>query len=134
MIEKVDHIGVAVNNIDDALKFYTENLGMECKDVEDVPQQKVKVAFLPVGESKIELLEPSSDESPVKKFLDKKGEGVHHIALHVDDIEKKLEELKDKGVKLIDEEPRDGAHGAKIAFIHPKSTGGTLVELCQKRN
>ncbi|UMZ73491.1 methylmalonyl-CoA epimerase [Natranaerofaba carboxydovora] len=134
MVEKVDHIGVAVNNIDDALKFYTENLGMECKDVEEVPQQKVKVAFLPVGESKIELLEPSSDESPVKKFLDKKGEGVHHIALHVDNIEKKLEELKNKGVKLIDEEPRDGAHGAKIAFIHPKSTGGTLVELCQKRN
>ncbi len=132
MIEKVDHIGVAVNNIDDALKFYTEHLGMECKDVEEVPEQKVKVAFLPVGESKIELLEPSSDDSPVKKFLDKKGEGVHHIALHVDNIEKALADMKEKGVKLIDEEPRDGAHGAKIAFIHPKSTGGTLVELCQK--
>lgn len=132
MINKIDHIGVAVNSIDDALKFYTEHLGVQCKDIESVPEQKVKVAFLPVGESNIELLEPSTDDSPVKKFLDKKGEGVHHIALHVDDLEKALEDLKNKGVKLIDEEPRRGAHDAKIAFIHPKSTGGALVELCQK--
>ena len=132
MPDKIDHIGVAVESIDDALKFYQEYLGVECEHVEEVPDQKVKVAFLPVGESNIELLEPTSDDSPVKKHLEKKGAGVHHVALHVNDIKKSLDDLKGKGVKLIDEEPRDGAHGAKIAFIHPKSTGGTLVELCQK--
>ena len=132
MPDKIDHIGVAVESIDNALKFYQDYLGIECEHVEEVPDQKVKVAFLPVGESNLELLEPTSDDSPVKKHLEKKGAGVHHVALHVNDIKKSLDDLKDKGVKLIDEEPRDGAHGAKIAFIHPKSTGGTLVELCQK--
>ncbi len=132
MVKKIDHIGVAVNSIDDALKFYTEHLGMECKDVEEVKDQKVKAALLPVGESQVELLEPTSDDSPIKKFLEKKGEGFHHIAFYVDNIEKTLEDLKEKGVRLIDEKPRDGAHGAKIAFIHPKSTGGPLVEICQR--
>lgn len=132
MIDKIDHIGVAVHNLDDALNFYQNQLELECGGVEEVPDQKVKVAFIPVGESNIELLEPTTSDSPVKKHLEKKGSGVHHVAMHVEDLEKSLEDLKNKGVRLIDEEPRDGAHGAKIAFIHPKSTGGILLELCQK--
>lgn len=132
MIEKIDHIGIAVKSIDEALKFYTEVLGLKCTGTEEVAEQKVRTAFVPTGESEIELLESTSDEGPISKFIEKKGEGIQHIALRVDNIEKTLEELKSKGIMLIDEKPRYGAGGAKIAFVHPKSTKGVLLELCQR--
>lgn len=132
MINKIDHIGVAVKSIDEALKFYTDVLGMECKGTEEVAEQKVRTAFIPTGDSEIELLESTSEDGPIAKFIERKGEGIQHIALRVLDIEKALEELKAKGVMLIDEKPRYGAGGAKIAFIHPKSTKGVLLELCQR--
>jgi len=132
MIEKIDHIGIAVKSIDEAIKFYTDILGLECTGTEEVAEQKVKTAFIPTGESEIELLEATSEESAIAKFIEKKGEGIQHIALRVNNIEKALEDLKSKGVMLIDEKPRYGAGGAKIAFIHPKSTKGVLLELCQR--
>lgn len=132
MIKKIDHIGIAVKNIEEVSKFYKDVLGLEITGIEVVEEQKVKTAFIPVGDSEIELLESTSDDSPIAKFIEKKGEGIQHIALQVDNIEKTLEELKQKGVKLIDEVPRYGAGGAKIAFVHPKSTNGVLLELCQR--
>ncbi len=132
MPEKIDHIGIAVNSIENALTFYRDQLGLEMKEVEEVEEQKVKVAFLPVGESKIELLESTDPEGPVAKFIAARGEGFQHVALRVENLRDKLAELKAKGVRLIDDEPRRGAGGAQIAFIHPKSTGGILVELCQR--
>ncbi|NLX84077.1 MAG: methylmalonyl-CoA epimerase [Synergistaceae bacterium] len=128
----VDHIGIAVNSIDESLKFWETTLGIKCHGVEEVVEQKVKTAFLPLQDTEIELLEPTSPESPVAKFIEKKGEGIHHIALRVDNLEATLAELKEKGVRLIDEKPRCGAGGAMIAFIHPKSTGGILLELSQR--
>jgi len=132
MIKKIDHIGIAVKSIEEASKFYKDVLGLEITGVEVVEEQKVKTAFIPVGDSEIELLESTSDDGPIAKFIEKRGEGIQHIALQVDDIEKTLEELKQKGIKLIDEIPRYGAGGAKIAFVHPKSTNGVLLELCQR--
>jgi len=132
MIEKIDHIGIAVSDIDEALAFWEQALGLAFAGVEVVESQKVKTAFLPVGEAMIELLEPTSDDSAVAKFMEKKGAGIHHIALYTDDIEGDLARLADAGVKLIDETPRRGAHGKLIAFVHPKSTGGVLLELCSK--
>ncbi len=132
MVKKVDHIGIAVSNLDEALKFYEEVLGMNLHGTEIVEEQKVKVAFLPIGDTEIELLESTEKEGPIAKFIEKKGEGIQHIAYRVDDIEKALEEMKQKGIRLIDEKPRYGAGGAKIAFLHPKSTNGVLVELCQR--
>ncbi|AEM79675.1 methylmalonyl-CoA epimerase [Thermoanaerobacter thermohydrosulfuricus] len=132
MIKKIDHIGIAVKSIEEASKFYKDVLGLEITGVEVVEEQKVKTAFIPVGDSEIELLESTSDDGPIAKFIEKRGEGIQHIALQVDDIEKTLEELKQKGIKLIDEVPRYGAGGAKIAFVHPKSTNGVLLELCQR--
>lgn len=131
-ISKVDHIGIAVKDLEEALKLYRDILQLEVTDVEEVPDQKVKVAFIPVGESKVELLEPTTDDSPVAKFIAKRGEGIHHITFRVDNLEKALEEAKAAGIRLIDETPRLGAGGAKIAFLHPKSTGGVLLELCQR--
>ncbi|WP_323053823.1 methylmalonyl-CoA epimerase [Thermoanaerobacter sp. RKWS2] len=128
----MDHIGIAVKSIEEASKFYKDVLGLEITGVEVVEEQKVKTAFIPVGDSEIELLESTSDDGPIAKFIEKRGEGIQHIALQVDDIEKTLEELKQKGIKLIDEVPRYGAGGAKIAFVHPKSTNGVLLELCQR--
>lgn len=128
---KIDHIGIAVQSLEEAALPY-KMLGLELTHVEEVPEQGVKVAMLPVGESKIELLEPLSSESPIAKFLEKKGSGVHHIAFSVEDIEGELKRLQKEGLRLIDEQPRQGAHGAQIAFLHPKSTHGVLVELCQK--
>ncbi len=128
----VDHIGIAVKNIDQSAKFYTDLLGLKLTGTEEVTEQKVRTAFIPAGESEIELLESLSPDGPIGKFIEKNGEGIQHIALRVDDIEAALEELKNKGVKLIDEKPRYGAGGAKIAFIHPKATGGVLLELCQR--
>jgi len=132
MIKGIDHIGIAVKSIDEALKFYEDVLGLQCTGVEEVSEQKVRTAFIPTGGSEIELLESTSEDGPISKFIEKKGEGIQHIALRVDDIEKALEEIKSKGLILIDEKPRYGAGGAKIAFIHPKSTKGVLLELCQK--
>lgn len=132
MAMKIDHIAIAVHSLEEALKVYRDLLGLELKGVEQVPEQGVRIAFLPVGESRIELLEPLSAESPVAKFLEKRGEGIHHICFEVEDLEKTLQDLANKGVKLIDEQPRIGAHGRKMAFVHPKSLHGVLLELYQK--
>jgi methylmalonyl-CoA/ethylmalonyl-CoA epimerase len=131
MLTKINHIGIAVNSLDEAIPFYRDSLGMEFKGVEEVTEQRVKVAFLAIGESKIELLEPTSPESPVALFLGKNGQGIHHIAYQVADIAAAIAELERGGARLIDKTPRKGAHGALIAFIHPKSSSGVLTELCQ---
>ncbi|HPF83828.1 hypothetical protein SDC9_185356 [bioreactor metagenome] len=128
----VDHIGIAVKSIDDALAFWQSALGVKCTGVEEVEEQKVKTAFLPIGDTEVELLEATSDESPVAKFIEKKGEGIHHLAIRVENLEAALAELKEKGIRLIDETPRYGAGGAKIAFVHPKSTGGILLEISER--
>ena len=128
---KIDHIGIATNGIDDAARFYIESLGLQIEHVEDVASQKVRVAMLPLGESRVELLEPTSEDSPISKFLAKRGPGIHHIAVRVPDIRASLAELKEKGARLIDEEPRTGAGGCLVAFIHPSSTGGVLLELVE---
>ena len=130
MLTKINHIGIAVHSIEEALPFYRDSLGMTLKGTEEVPSQKVKVAFLAIGESKIEQLEPTSPESPVAKFLEKSGPGVHHVAYGVPDVEKAIAQLIAAGARMIDAVPRAGAHGAKIAFIHPKSSGGVLTEIC----
>lgn len=128
----IDHIGIAVNSIEASLPFWESALGVKCTGTETVEDQKVTTAFLPLKDSEIELLEATSPESPIAKFIEKKGEGIHHLAIRVDDLEKALAELKEKGVKLIDEQPRKGAGGAMIAFLHPKATGGILLELSQR--
>ena len=128
----IDHIGIAVNSIDEAMKFWEGALGVKCHGVEEVAEQKVKTAFLPIDDSEIELLEGTSEDSPVSKFIAKNGQGIQHIAIRVADIEAALAELKEKGVRLIDDQPRIGAGGAKLAFLHPKATGGVLLELCQR--
>jgi len=131
---KVDHIGIAVPNLEESLKFYEGVLGLKAEDTEVVEAQKVKVAFLPTGDSEMELLESTDPDGPIAKFIEKKGAGIQHVALRVDDIEAALAELKEAGVKLIDEKPRYGAGGARIAFLHPKATGGVLLELCQRED
>ncbi len=128
----IDHIGVASKDMKAALEFFVEKLGLESMGFETVEEQAVRVAFLPLGEGEIEILESTRPDGPVAKFIESKGEGVQHIALRVDDLEAALEELKAKGVRLIDEKPRRGAGGARIAFIHPKETHGVLLELCQR--
>jgi methylmalonyl-CoA epimerase len=128
----IDHIGIAVKGITECSNFYTELLGLDMIGSEVVEQQKVRTAFIPTGGSEIELLETTAPDGPIGKFIEKNGEGIQHIALRVDDIELALAELKSKGVRLIDETPRYGAGGAKIAFIHPKATNGVLLELCQR--
>ena len=133
MVSKIDHIGIAVSNLDEAVKLYKDVLGLELHGTEVVPEQKVKVAFLPVGDTEVELLESTSADGPIAKFIETKGQGIQHIAFRVDDIEAALEEMKAKGMRLIDEKPRYGAGGAKIAFLHPKSTGGVLIELCERK-
>ncbi|GAB4303388.1 MAG: methylmalonyl-CoA epimerase [Desulfuromonadia bacterium] len=131
MLRRIDHIGIAVPSLEGALPFYRQNLSLPFHGIEEVPDQKVRVAMLGIGESKIELLEPTSPDSPVARFLEKSAPGIHHIAYAVDDIETTLARLKGEGVRLIDETPRTGAHGARIAFIHPRSSSGVLTELCQ---
>ena len=131
-ITKVDHIGVAVRSLAEATRFYTEVLGLEVAGTETVADQKVRVAFIPIKETNIELLESTDPEGPVAKFIESKGEGIQHIALHVENIEEALEELKKKGARLIDQTPRKGARGIRIAFVHPKETKGVLLELCQE--
>ena len=128
---RIDHIGIAVTNMDEAIKVY-EDLGFKVTSTEVVEEQKVKVAFLPCGDSEIELLESTDPEGPIAKFIEKKGQGIQHIAIRVENVEDAIAEMIEKGWKMIDEKPRYGAGGAKIAFAHPKSSGGVLVELTQR--
>jgi len=129
---KVDHIGIAVKSIDAALKFYSELLGLKLEGEETIAEQKVKTAFLPLGDIEIELLESTAPDGPIAKFIEARGEGIQHIAFAVDNIEEALKELEDKNFRLIDHKPRMGAGGKKIAFLHPRDSGGVLVELCEK--
>jgi len=128
---KIEHIGIATHNIDDALKFWRDALGLRVVETEEVAEQGVRVAMLPVGEPRIELLEPTSESSPVAKFLEKRGAGIHHIAVRVDDIRATLQRLKEGGARLIDETPRTGAGGCLVAFVHPATAGGVLLELVE---
>jgi len=130
---RVDHVGIAVKNLDEMVKFYEDTLGLKSKGYETVEEQKVTVAFLPCGDSELELLESTTDDGPIAKFIEKNGEGIQHVALRVDDIDAALAELKEKGVRLIDQTPRYGAGGARIAFLHPKATHGVLLELCERK-
>ena len=128
---KINHLGIATKSIDEALKFWGDALGLENVHTETVEDQKVKVAMLPIGESRIELLEPTSEDSPITNFLEKRGGGIHHIAVEVEDIEASLAQLKSQGMRLIDETPRIGAEGCLVAFVHPAASGGVLLELVQ---
>jgi methylmalonyl-CoA/ethylmalonyl-CoA epimerase len=129
---KIDHIGIAVKNLDETLKFYRDVLGLEVEGTEVVEEQKVKVAFLPVGDTEIELLESTATDGPIARHIERSGEGVQHIAFEVDDIQEGIDYMKSKGMRMIDEEPRYGAGGAKIAFVHPKSSHRVLVELTER--
>jgi methylmalonyl-CoA/ethylmalonyl-CoA epimerase len=131
-IVKIDHLGIAVKSIAEGKKFWTDTLGLPFEGSETVAEQKVTTAFFPVGESEVELLESTADDGPVAKYIEKRGEGIQHVAFRVENIEEALNELKAKGIRLIDEKPRRGAGGAKIAFLHPKATNGVLVELCER--
>lgn len=131
-VKHIDHIGIAVKSIQQAGKFYIDILGLKIQDIENVADQKVNVAFLPITGSELELLESTEPDGPVAKYIDARGEGLQHIAFRVEDIEEALEELKAKGIRVIDQTPRNGAGGAKIAFIHPKETNGVLVEICER--
>ncbi|MEI6042820.1 MAG: methylmalonyl-CoA epimerase [Chloroflexota bacterium] len=130
-IKKIDHIGIAVKNIDSVLGFYADALGLENMGYEIVEGQGVRVAFLPIGETRLELLEPLNEESPIAKFIAKRGEGIHHLCLDVDSVSETLTEMKERGLQLIDKEPRAGAHHKQVAFVHPKSSNGVLIELSQ---
>ena len=132
-ISHIEHLGIAVKSLDEAIPYYENILGMKCYSIEEVADQKVKTAFFKVGQTKLELLEPTSDESPIAKFIEKRGEGIHHLAFAVEDgVANALAEMEGKGVRLIDKAPRKGAEGLNIAFIHPKSTHGALTEFCEK--
>jgi methylmalonyl-CoA/ethylmalonyl-CoA epimerase len=132
-ISHIEHIGIAVRNLNEAIKFYEKTLGLKCYNIEEVKDQKVKTAFFMVGETKIELLESTENDGPIAKFIDKKGEGLHHLAFAVENIESSLSEIEEKGVQLIDKTSRKGAEGLEIAFLHPKSTHGVLTELCENK-
>jgi len=129
----IEHIGIAVNNLETAISFYEKVLGLKCYNIEEVPDQKVKTAFFLVGQTKIELLESTNPDGPIGKFIDKRGEGIHHIAFAVEKIEEQLTHAEKMGIKLIDTSPRKGAEGLNIAFLHPKSTNGVLIELCEDK-
>ncbi|MEA1885589.1 MAG: methylmalonyl-CoA epimerase [Bacteroidota bacterium] len=130
----IEHIGIAVKSLEEAISFYENILGLKCYNIEEVADQKVRTAFLKVGQTKIELLESTDPEGPVGKFIEKKGEGIHHLALAVSGLEEKLREAESKGVRLIDTKPRKGAEGLDIAFLHPRSTFGVLTELCEDKS
>lgn len=130
----IEHIGIAVKNLKEAIAYYESVFGLKCYAIEEVADQKVKTAFFRIGETKIELLESTDPEGPVGKFIEKKGEGVHHIAFAVENIEEALKETEEKGIRLIDKTPRAGAEGLDIGFLHPKSTFGVLTELCENKN
>lgn len=133
-ILKIDHLGIAVNSIEEAKKLFHDILGLKFEGTETVEEQKVTTAFFPVGDSEVELLESTAPDGPIGKYLEKRGEGIQHIAFRVDNLDQALAELKDKGIRLIDEKPRQGAGGAKIAFLHPKSTHGVLIELSERED
>jgi methylmalonyl-CoA/ethylmalonyl-CoA epimerase len=132
MIEKISHIGIAVKSMEEALSVFQDGIGLEVISTDEVETQKVRVAFLPVGETRFELLEPTADDSPIAKYLESRGEGIHHIALKVTNIEESLAQLKEKGVRLVNQEPVPGAHGTRIAFLHPKGTRGVMLELVEE--
>jgi len=131
-IQKIEHIGIAVKDLKKSIRFYEEVLGVQCYKMEEVEDQQVTTAFFKIGDTKIELLESTSPEGPIAKFIEKRGEGMHHIAYAVDDLPGALREAESKGLRLIDREPREGAENFRIAFLHPKSTNGVLTELCEK--
>jgi methylmalonyl-CoA/ethylmalonyl-CoA epimerase len=131
MVKKIDHIAIAVHNLEEAVTFYQKFLGLSLDGVEEIEGMDTKVGFLAVGETKIELVQPTKEETGLAKFLTARGPGIHHICLEVDDIEAELRAFKEKGALLIDETPRKGAHGMKVGFIHPKTSGGVLIELCE---
>jgi methylmalonyl-CoA/ethylmalonyl-CoA epimerase len=132
-ISHIEHIGIAVSNLSEAIIFYEKKLGLKCYNIEEVKDQKVKTAFFMVGQTKIELLESTEEDGPIGKFIEKKGQGIHHIAFAVKGIENILPELENNGIHLIDKSPRKGAEGLDIAFIHPKSTHGVLIEICEEK-
>jgi methylmalonyl-CoA/ethylmalonyl-CoA epimerase len=129
---KLDHVGIAVKNLDETLKFYTDVLGLDLAETEIVEDQKVKVAFLPIGDTEVELLESTSDDGPIAKYIERSGEGVQHLAFRVENIEEAIAEMQEKGMRMIDGTPRYGAGGAKIAFMHPKDSYRVLIELCER--
>ena len=131
MIKGIDHVGIAVKSIDEAKKFWVDTLGLKLSHIEEVPEQKARVAILKAGDTTIELVEPTSPDSPVQRFIEKRGEGLHHLTLQTDNLAERLKKLKSANVGLIDEQPRIGAGGAQIAVVHPKSAYGVLVELCE---
>jgi len=131
--EYIEHIGIAVKNLDKAIVYYEKILGLKCYAVEEIKNQKVKTAFFKVGQTKIELLESTDPEGPIGKFIEKRGEGVHHIAFNVENLPEKLKEVADKGIQLVDEAPKKGAEGLDVAFLHPKSTFGVLTEFCEHK-
>jgi methylmalonyl-CoA/ethylmalonyl-CoA epimerase len=130
----IEHIGIAVKNLEESIKYYEDILGLKCYSIEEVKDQKVKTAFFKIGQTKIELLESTEPDGPIGKFIEKKGEGIHHLAFHVNDLQDALKEVENKGIKLIDTQPRKGAEGLNIGFLHPKSTNGVLTELCEDLN
>jgi methylmalonyl-CoA epimerase len=132
MIKKINHIGIAVKDLDKAIEFYRK-LGLEVSGTEVVESQKVKIAFITVGETRLELLAATSEDSPIARFIAKKGEGIQHLAFDVDDVRSQIEQAEDNDIEVIDKEPRPGAHDSLIAFLHPKSTGGVLIEFCQEK-
>lgn len=133
MVKHISHIGIAVKDLEAGIKFY-ESIGLKLEGIEEVPSQKVKVAFLPCGDTRIELLCATSEDSPIARFIEKKGEGIQHIAFAVEDLPQALEASTEKGITLIDKEPRPGAHHADIAFLHPRSSNGVLIEFCQEHH
>ncbi len=132
-ISHIEHIGIAVKDLQKAIQYYENILGLKCYAIEEVKDQKVKTAFFMVGQTKLELLESTSEDGPIAKFVEKRGEGIHHLAFAVNDIEKSLQEVEKKGIRLIDKQPRKGAEGLDIGFLHPKSTFGVLTEFCEKK-
>ena len=132
IVKKVDHIGIAVKNLDETIPYYTETLGLKVLKIEEVASESVRVAFIDAGNVKLELLEPMSEQSAIHSFIEKKGEGIHHIAFGVEGIEERMNELREKGIRILNEQPKIGAGGAQVAFLHPKSSFGVLYELCDK--
>ena len=131
MFIKIDHIGIAVKDLKEQIKYYTEILGLKCSAVQEIPQQQVRIVTLPIGDTKIELLETTSSQGPIGKFLAERGEGFHHIAYRVENLEGELVRFEEQNIQLIDKKPKSGANGSKTAFLHPKSTFGILTELCE---
>ncbi|MGM7635468.1 methylmalonyl-CoA epimerase [Bacillus sp. Hm123] len=132
MIQNINHIGIAVRSLDETVPFYTEQLGLPLQKIEEVDSEKVRVAFIDAGNVKLELLEPTSEDSPIAKFIEKRGQGIHHVAFGVIEIEDRIREIKERGIQMIHDTSKPGAGGAQVAFMHPKSTHGVLFELCDK--